>query len=593
MSSRFFLEPGDVAPENARRVLDFLNAATSARQIGDAIEFPGELDIGVRLAQRILDRRAQLGGFSNLQEIADIPLIGPERFTEIVTGLSPQRVPARPLTPLEQLQHEVAGLRELLLHGGAARAAARRLTLRAVQSHAFLGQPMTVVATLFDNDAPAVDVPITFVATRGELHANDGYATHHAHLITARTGLDGTVRITLQATTSEELTSLQRDAITVMLARLDAAAATPRAIEAQFQELARQYAWEVNLPFRQAVDIFVRDFQPLLLDTINVRDYLAEWTFHDAALLAFVSSDGGNGAASAVSASATLHTRAKDWIPPFLETFIALWRAQNPLTGELRTLGQTETDTGRLVTAVYDRAAAYVATRYGRVGAYVGRKVAESSIRTFLDQELPNLPLDARIDVFPALDVASKTLGTTDAAVIRGLVGARNDISREVQKKTTPTVDVGSLVDRVGVLEVGLAGAPTGADIDAVRSQLLAAISAARTELTTAMNQTSASLMNTLERSTRDLDSVVTQLRADLDRLQPRVDAAVTTTELNAALTGRVTQAELNAALTTRVTQTQLDTALEQKVDRTAFNTLSRDLDGRFVTVNDRINRIG
>jgi hypothetical protein len=606
MSSRFYLEPGDVAPENARRVLDVLNAATSARQIADAIEFPGELDIGVRLGQRILDRRAQLGGFTDLQQIADIPLIGPERFTEIVTGLSAQRVPDRPLTPLEELQREVAALRELLLRGGGTGVSARRLTLRAVQPNAFLGQPMTVVATLFDNDAPAVDVPITFVATRGELHANDGYAAHHGHLITARTGFDGTVRITFQATTSEALTSLQRDALTSMLARLDAAAVTPRAIEAQFQALARQYAWEVNQPFRHAVDIFVRDFQPMLLDTINVRDCLAEWTFHDSALLAFVSSDGTNGAGSAVSASATLHARAKDWIPPFLETFIAVWRAQSPLTEELRTLGQTETDTGRLVTAVYDRAAAYVSTRYGRVGSYVGRKVAESSIRTFLDQELPNLPLDARIDVFPALDVASKTLATTDAAVIRGLVGARNDISREVEKRTAPAFDFGGLIDRVGELEFGLAAAPTGDDIAAVRAELLAAVNVARTELTSALDQTNASLLNTLQQSTRNLDLVVTQLRADMDRLQPRVDAAITTTELNAALAGRVTQTELNAALASRVTQpqldaalaarvtqTQLDAALEQKVDSTAFNTLRRDLDGRFVSVNDRINRIG
>ena len=573
MSSRFFLEPGDVAPENARRVLDVLNAATSARQIADAIEFPGQPDIGVRLAQRILDRRAQLGSFTDLQQIADIPLIGPERFTEIVTGLSAQRVPGRPLTPLEELQQEVATLRELLLRGGGIGVSARRLTLRAVQPYAFLGQPMTVVATLLDNDAPAVDVPITFVATRGELHANDGYAAHNGHLITARTGLDGTIRITLQASTSETLTSLQRDALTAMLARLDAAAATPRDIATQFEALARQYAWEVNVPFRQAVDIFVRDFQPMLLDTVNVRDYLAEWTFHDAALLAFVSSDGTNVEGSAVSASATLHARAKDWIPPFLETFITVWREQNTLTEELRTLGQTETDTGRLVTAVYDRAAAYVGTRFGRVGSYVGRKVAESSIRTFLDQELPNLPVDTRVAVFPALDVASKTLATTDAAVIRGLVGTRNDISREVDRKTAPAVDLGGLLDRVGELEFGLAAAPTRNEFESVRSELLAAVNVARTELTLALDQTSASLLNTLQQTTRDLDGVVAQLRTDLDLMQPRLDAAITQTELTAALAGRVTQTELSAALAGRVTQTELNAALANRVTDTQLNT--------------------
>jgi DNA uptake protein ComE-like DNA-binding protein len=49
--------------------------------------------VGVRIAQRILDRRGQLGTFTDLRQVADVPLVGPERFTEIVTTLSGARVP--------------------------------------------------------------------------------------------------------------------------------------------------------------------------------------------------------------------------------------------------------------------------------------------------------------------------------------------------------------------------------------------------------------------------------------------------------------------------------------------------------------------
>src|SRR5215210_5224405 len=92
-----YLRPEDVLPEHAREVLDFLNAAETAEQIAAAVEIPDELDVGVRLAQRILDRRQQLGGFTDLEQVDAIPLIGPERFTEIVVTLSGARAPAASL----------------------------------------------------------------------------------------------------------------------------------------------------------------------------------------------------------------------------------------------------------------------------------------------------------------------------------------------------------------------------------------------------------------------------------------------------------------------------------------------------------------
>ena len=40
------LEPQDLTPAQAARVLDFLNSAASAAEIAAKVEFPGELDIG-------------------------------------------------------------------------------------------------------------------------------------------------------------------------------------------------------------------------------------------------------------------------------------------------------------------------------------------------------------------------------------------------------------------------------------------------------------------------------------------------------------------------------------------------------------------
>jgi hypothetical protein len=85
------LRPEDVGPEHAREVLDRLNAAQTTQELAAAVEIPGERGVGVGISQRILDRREELGGFTDLQEVRAVPLIGPERFTEIIVALSSPR----------------------------------------------------------------------------------------------------------------------------------------------------------------------------------------------------------------------------------------------------------------------------------------------------------------------------------------------------------------------------------------------------------------------------------------------------------------------------------------------------------------------
>jgi hypothetical protein len=86
--ARRLIRPEDVGPSDTAKILGFLNAASSAQEIADGIEIPGEPDIGLRLGQRLLDRRRELGTFTSLQQVAGVPLIGPERFTDIVRALT-------------------------------------------------------------------------------------------------------------------------------------------------------------------------------------------------------------------------------------------------------------------------------------------------------------------------------------------------------------------------------------------------------------------------------------------------------------------------------------------------------------------------
>ncbi len=87
MAERDYIRPKDVPEEEAKRILDFLNGAKTAEEIAEAVEFPGERDIGVKTAQNILTAREKLGKFTELQQVAEVQQVGPERFTELVTTL--------------------------------------------------------------------------------------------------------------------------------------------------------------------------------------------------------------------------------------------------------------------------------------------------------------------------------------------------------------------------------------------------------------------------------------------------------------------------------------------------------------------------
>jgi hypothetical protein len=94
---RVLVFPEDVSPEDAQKVLDFLNDATSPKEIADAVEIPYERDVGEGVAQCIYAKRDELGRFTDLQQVADVHLVGPERFTEIIVTLSGSTYGAPPV----------------------------------------------------------------------------------------------------------------------------------------------------------------------------------------------------------------------------------------------------------------------------------------------------------------------------------------------------------------------------------------------------------------------------------------------------------------------------------------------------------------
>jgi polyhydroxyalkanoate synthesis regulator phasin len=565
-----YLRPEDVRPEHARQVLDFLNSAQTAEQIAAAVEIPDELDVGVRLGRRILDRRGQLGTFTSLQQVADVPLIGPERFTEIVTTLSDARVPR-----LDDLWDEIRELREQVRSLQAAlcdqpRVTPRvtpKVTVRALQEEPFLGQAVNLVVTAIEagGKRPRVGAPLTLFTTFGRLRATDGLISQDGNAVTVRTDGNGVARALLLPPVSEDIPSVQQDTLEVTLRLLDPDAPTPRDTEDGLKEIARRYRLDGNLELRRAIDVYFRDFGRGLMETLNVRDYLLAWTYLDSTVLAYARDDSGS---TAVDATAALTIRTKNWLAPWLETIEALARSESRLDQDLAR-AKVAGETGALLGRVYDGVNDFVSAQRGLVGGYVGQRIAESSLRDFLQSGIEDLPREKQLAIFPALDAASHTVATSDASVLGAVGETRVELRQELDTKIegVETRNLELLDTRVGDIQTQLNSKVGTAELDDLRFEL----------------------NDRIDRiPTRDLDILIRRV----DDLQAKLDSKVDTTTFTEALNGKADVREIDTL------RTEIETDLSRKVDTTTFDSaLARKVDNsdfsdRLGALQVKVNRL-
>ena len=515
MPEESYLRPEDVRPEHARQVLDFLNSAETAAEIAAAVEIPGELDVGVRLGQRILDRRGQLGSFTDLRQVADVPLIGPERFTEIVITLSDARVPGE---QSDDLRNEIRDLREQVRSLQAALGDQPTVTVRALRERPFLGQAVNLVVTVVEAGGrrPRVGAPLTLFTTFGRLRAADGLAFQDGNAVTVRTDGNGVARALLLPPLSEDLTRVQRDTLEVALRLLDSDALTPREAEDGLREVARRYRLDGNLELRRAIDVYFRDFGRGLLEALNVRDYMLAWTYFESTVLAYARGDAG---ATSVDATGALSIRIKNWLGPWLETIETVARSESRLDLDLSRAGQAE-ETGTMLGRVYDGIGDFVSAQRGVVGGYVGQKIAEASLRDFLQTGIEDLPREKQLAIFPTLDAASRTVASSDASVLGAVGETRLELRQELDTKVegAETRSAELLDSRVGDLQ----------------SQMDSKVD------TVALDDLRIELNDKIDRiPTRD----VGVLSARVDELQTQLDGKVDTDAFDSALAGKVDDA--------------------------------------------------
>jgi hypothetical protein len=301
MPSPAIVTADQLSAGDRERVLRFVNEASSAAAIASHVEFPHELDIGLRLAGRILDHRARIGGrFDSVHQLLEVPLIGPERFTELVSAIL-----GWPLVnggdDASDLRLELARMR-LELRALRDRLAGPRLHIVPVLEGRFVGQPCSFLIRVTDpiSAAPVVDAAVWVQADWGVLAHHRDFTAESGRAIEVRTDIDGQATVVLNAPPTEQLRVEEGAALETALELLDADARIP---ERNLPALARfvdSYRNPRNEPLRAAVDAFFAAAQERLEAVRAFENALHAWPQQSASVRALILGEGGSVTAEAM-----------------------------------------------------------------------------------------------------------------------------------------------------------------------------------------------------------------------------------------------------------------------------------------------------
>lgn len=428
------LEPADLSAAQTLQVLAALNQAESARQLAERIELPGEPDVGVKLAERLLRARAAAGGqFSALAQVAAVPLIGPERFTDLcvaVLGKSREQLLGQLhsdlANQLAQLQRRLAQLEGRSAVAGAGGA---QLRVELGPQPAWLGQSLQIVLHVADaQGAPLANRLLTVDASRGVLSYSYGFSVFSGSALPVRSGADGAVRLRLDNDTGEALTGEQRTALQAALAGLDPGADTPELVRQQFAQLAADYDGDSAL--RLALDIYARDHEACL-KRVNVGNVQYEWPLASAVVRVHLHADES---AQQVVASAVAIASWQNWVAAWLSFLGERLAEQSGLGdafGKARRPGATAS---QLVDQVLGEAHVFVASQKGFAAELLSHHVVGDAVNQFLASGIDDLGDDVRQEIFPSLELAATQIRAGNRGTLSLVSETRRVITRDVDQ---------------------------------------------------------------------------------------------------------------------------------------------------------------
>ena len=431
------LEPGDLTPAQTARVLTLLNAAASAQALATAIEIPGELDIGVRLAQRLLDARAALGGrFTDLGQVRAVRLIGPERFTEICAaalGLDPRRW----ITQIgnfsdqqAQIEARLARLSSLAESTAAAREGAR-VDLVASPQPLWLGQALEL--RVLCTDAAGRPLPgrrVTVTTSLGVLEAAFGFAVTRAAGITVRTGADGSARLDLRLTPPDGLSAEQQALLEGELDALDPQADSAAGLGPALFALAQRYTAERAGTLRAALDLYARQYRGVFVDRLNFGGAGVAFPVETSVLRADLHP--ADGAASL--AHAVLAAQHRNWVGAWLDALAEYVASQAALDAALAGAGQRGNTGQRLVDDIVAEAQVFVARQPGIAAQWVAQRRVHGAMQRYLARQTGQLDLPTRLSLHAQLAGAAAQITPEGIGTLAAVAQAKSELGARIEQ---------------------------------------------------------------------------------------------------------------------------------------------------------------
>lgn len=441
-----YVEPGDLTTAQQGQVLEFLNQITTAEELAERIEFPGELDIGIKLAQRLLKARSDAGGaFSALVQVASVAFIGPERFTEICAaalGLNPARWnnsldlsphPKHPFTEdYDRLQKQLdalLGLSEPVV-----------LDLQCTTQAVWLGQDIDL--RLYARDLtgrPLANRRITVEAGTGTLEVAYGLVIQSGQAVEVRTGVDGSVRLSLHYAPPEPLTLDQQAALEDVLKRLDPTANTPHALKDVFHQIAAMYQQEGYSSLREALDIYACEGKSRFFDQINASNLGFYWPMEVSVLRAdYHPHETG----AACTAKAVTTVRWKNWVGAWFEFLGDYLSGKAGLTKAFAKAKHRGSEGFRLVDDLIGEAHSFVAGQQGLAAQWLSQRVVKHAVNDFLATEIDAMDASTQRNLFSHLDIASEQLTPTHRGTLSTMKENRLELNTKIDQISRINTDL-------------------------------------------------------------------------------------------------------------------------------------------------------
>ena len=465
-----YLTPQDIAAEQAAEVLAFLNSVQTAEEIAERIEIANELDVGVRVGQRILDYRSQLPqGFTTLEQLMDVNQVGPERFTEIVAvilgldlNISVDQLQIGSLSTL--VQQEVA--RQLQSQRSANNTNTSRnttepyhITILPPAQPFWVGQEMTLSIKVLDSRSgkPVANLPVTFESHDMWLSTSFGYESRQGQVINSRTATDGSLRLRLRNIFDEALSVDQFTALQEALRILNLDAAAPRDMLEQFQNLITQYEDVRNKQLRTAMDIIYRSTGRLLTQALNPADYLYQWQYQSTLLRVYINGDATSAApfsetatnnvsalASASVMDATVsqvgihQVKWRQWLRPWYQIYLD-YLAGGDLQQQFLDAKNNRSSDAQVTASILGNAYRFVAGRNGLIGEALSKKVIDKEIQRFLATEITEFSPEIKSSLFPSLLLAGNSLSSGDTGTLALVNQTKADLETSINARITDT----------------------------------------------------------------------------------------------------------------------------------------------------------